>query len=200
MEGKAEEPREAGPSQTSRELERLARARKLEELVRKLESQFSGSKAAGYAQEAVQTAVVKMLVRGSEPDVDKVEAYLAQTARRVMLDEIRRRGRLVEYPDEELDHPDWRDDAMADRVVSEEAFWELRAIVERWPTQTVRATILVFIDAVSDDETLDSEELAARVSSVLGRDVSSGTARKWLSRGFDRLQKELEDNKQGVRP
>jgi DNA-directed RNA polymerase specialized sigma24 family protein len=189
-----------GPTRTSRELERLARSNKLEELVRKLEAQFSGSRACGYAEEAVQAAVVKILARGCEPGVDKVEAYLAQTARRVMLDEIRRCGRLVEYPEEELDHPAWRDDSTPHRVVSEEAFAQIRATVERWSTQTVRATTLVFIDAVRDDDTLDSNELAERVSAVTGREVSSGTARKWLSRGFIRLQQELVNYGHGANP
>lgn len=167
---------------SGRELERIARA-----LERDLDVP------ATEADDAVLEAVVRTLERDGPLDRSKVGAFVLRTARNHLIDYQRARRRFDEAaPDLYEEYDDGR---MADRIVGEQVFRDIRAVVEGWENANWRAVTLAFLDAAYAGEEITYTELAERASAARGEVLSPDSVRVWKSRGVKRLRDELTSDR-----
>ena len=168
----------------------------LEGLVRKLENMFTALK--HEARHAVGHGTSKLIEvkPGSEPS--NPLRYVATSAINYMKDEAKRRARAVSLDalldDEE--HPfDLEEPAPTaeERFVSEVVYRELRTLVERWETENVRATTLLYLEAAYLIEPLSSRDAAEILAGILAQEVDEGFVRQWKTRGFRKLKQEIEE-------
>jgi DNA-directed RNA polymerase specialized sigma24 family protein len=142
--------------------------------------------AAGHANDAVYSAVEKVLQRAEQLDVEKVGSYLFATAKNEMVDVGKRWSRFDDYDEDATDGASFEQ-----RVLDEDVFDRVRAHVRTWKNANVRAVTLAVLDSVQAGEPLDTDELTRAASEILDRRLSPDSVRSWKSRGLLRLQREV---------
>jgi DNA-directed RNA polymerase specialized sigma24 family protein len=124
--------------------------------------------------------------------------YVTTCAVNYLKDEAKRRARSLSLDalrdDEEhpfdLEEPD---PTAEERQVSTTVYRELCTMVERWETENVRATTLLFLEAAYLGEPLPSREAAEALAGILNEEVDEDFVRQWKSRGFRKLREEIEE-------
>jgi DNA-directed RNA polymerase specialized sigma24 family protein len=171
-------------------------ARPLEGLVRRLENMFTTLK--HEARHAVGHGTSKLIEVKPESEPSNPLRYVTTCAINYLKDEAKRRARAVSLDalldDEE--HPfDLEEPAPTaeERIVSEAVYRELRTMVEKWETENVRATTLLYLEAAYLIEPLSSQDAAEILVGILAQEVDEGFVRQWKTRGFRKLKQEIEE-------
>ena len=66
-------------------------------------------------------------------------------------------------------------------------------MVEKWETENVRATTLLYLEAAYLIEPLSSQDAAEILAGILAQEVDEGFVRQWKTRGFRKLKQEIEE-------
>lgn len=164
----------------------MLRSGELERVARSLEGRLPS--VASNADDAVCSAVAKILALANPPAPDKVGSYLYRAALNEMVDEAKRGRRFSEPPTSLYDETDAGIEA---QVLGELEFQRIRRHVTTWDNANIRAVTLAVLDAVYHGESLDSDELTQTAAEILGRDLSPDSVRSWKSRGLARLEREF---------
>lgn len=177
-------------------LVQMLREGRLERVARSLERRVPA--AASHADDAVCSAVTKILALASPPAPENVGSYLYRAALNAMVDEAKR-GRRFSEPAPSL--YDEADEGVEAQVLGELEFQRIRRHVTSWENANIRAVTLAVLDAVYHGESLDTDELTQTAGEILGRGLSPDSVRSWKSRGLARLEREFLSNEQiGVPP
>lgn len=173
----------------------MVKSGELERVARHLEGQLPA--VASYADDAVCSAVAKILALADPPAPEKVGSYLYRAALNAMVDEAKRGRRFAEPPPSLYDETD---EGVESAVLGELEFQRIRKHVTGWDNANVRAVTLAVLDAVYYGEPLDTEELTLAASEILGRDLSPDSVRSWKSRGLARLEREFVSDQPHPQP
>jgi DNA-directed RNA polymerase specialized sigma24 family protein len=160
----------------------------LERMVRSLDASFPNLGTA--ADDAVATAVERLLRRSSKRPVANVAGWLYVVARNEMASVARRASQETMYDENVVGARD----GFEDGVVSEDVVRRLRAWVTSWDNRNIRAVTLVLIDAAVDGERLTRDELVDLASAAVGEELSSGSVGTWRKRGLERIERKFDLN------
>lgn len=175
----------ASPGVAGRLVEML-RSGELERVARSLERKVPA--AASHADDAVCSAVAKILALVKPPGHDNLGSYLYRAALNEMVDEVKR-GRRFSAPPASL--YDETDEGVEASVLGELEFQRIRRHVTTWDNANIRAVTLAVLDATYHGETLDTDELTKTAAEILGQHLSPDSVRSWKSRGLARLEREF---------
>lgn len=170
----------------SARLVEMVRSGELERVARHLEGQLPS--VASYADDAVCSAVVKILALAEPPSPEKVGSYLYRAALNAMVDEAKRGRRFAEPPRSLYDETD---EGVEAAVLGELEFQRIRKHVTGWDNSNIRAVTLAVLDTVYHGESLDTAELTQTAGEILGHVLSPDSVRSWKSRGLARLEREF---------
>lgn len=176
-----------GSGAVASRLEEMVQNGDLERMARALEKRYRT--AGDHADDAVCSALEKVLRRRPRLATSQVGPYLYVSAKREMLDAIERRKRFDVLEEAEADT-----ESIEDRVLDPLHFRYVRDCVARWENAHIKAVTLAALDAAWEGDPLDTEELTAAASEILDRPLSADSVRSWKSRGLDRLRRELLSN------
>lgn len=168
------------------DLEQLLRDRFLLGLIGQLQAQFHNVGSAD-VEDAVLTAVERLLKRLSRGRVGDVKGYLAKIAFNELNKHVQRRRELpLEARDEDLE-PSAETEAM--RIAAIDI---IKAEIRTWQNAHIREVTLVCVEAMAAGEPLEHTEIADLVSVVLGEEISAGSVGTWKARGLRKLREFIE--------
>jgi DNA-directed RNA polymerase specialized sigma24 family protein len=169
----------------------MLKAGELERISQDLARKIRG--AASHADDAVCSAVAKILALTDPPAPEKVGSYLYRAALNEMVDQAKRGHRFTEPPTSLYDETD---EGIEAQILGELEFQRIRQHVSTWDNTNIRAVTLAVLDAVYHGELLDTDELTQTAGEILGRELSPDSVRSWKSRGLARLEREFLDTDQ----
>lgn len=149
----------------------------------------------GLAEEAVEEAVRKLVVRTRKPPpVTDVRGYLARVAYNTLQ---RTAPKVVNYerPLDEATHsatPSAEADALRYAAVQ-----TVKKEIGTWVNANMREVMLIYVDAITIGEPIEAEEVAELVSPILGEEISPASVRVWKQRGMKRLREFVEESDWG---
>ncbi len=183
------------------EIKKMLVDRRLDGVVRALESRFPGR--AQLAEDAVLEAVARLIRQIERNDVAHVLTYIQMVASNYIKNELKKLERLesldAKLEDEnsvwepEADLLDGDSPGRLDEQVGRELLVGLKAITATWNENIRVVTNLVLDHTFADDyDWMTADDLAQEASAILGEEVSPATASMWKSRGLKRLRAQFD--------
>lgn len=179
----------------------MLRDRRLDGIVRTLESQFHGQPQ--LAEDAVLEAIARLLRQIERNDVPHVVTYVQKVATNYIKKELQRLkpiGGGMDSLDAKVDDPvsKWDPEAelsfedtpgrLADQV-GRDLLVGLKTLTAGWNENIRVITNLVLEHVFADDfDWMTADDLAQEATAILGVEVSAATASMWKSRGLKRLR------------
>jgi DNA-directed RNA polymerase specialized sigma24 family protein len=149
----------------------------------------------GLAEEAVEEAVRKLVVRTRKPPpVTDVRGYLARVAFNTLQ---RAAPKLVNYERPMENAPEIDTASAESDALRYAAIQAVKKEIGTWANANMREVMLVYIDAITIGEPIEAEEVAELVSPILGEEISPGSVRVWKQRGMKRLREFVEQSDWG---
>jgi DNA-directed RNA polymerase specialized sigma24 family protein len=183
------------PGEGVDELKQLLVERFFLGLVRQFRGEYPNLGSAAI-EDAIATAVEKVLKRLAGGSVRDVRGYLAKVAH----NEAKKAGRRAAREIPLGERPDGLDEAAEDTVLREAALGIIKAEIAGWENAHVREVMLVYVDVIALDEPLETDEVAEIVGANLGEEINPLSVRTWKARGIKRLRTFIEDMYGGTAP
>lgn len=183
------------------EIKGMLRDRRLDGIVRTLESQFHGQ--SQLAEDAVLEAIARLLRQIERNDVAHVLTYVQKVATNYIKKELHRLkpiGGGIDSLDAKVDdvNSEWDPEAelsygdtpgRLDDQVGRDLLAGLKALTAGWNENIRVITNLVLEHVFADDyDWMTADDLAQEATAILGVEMSSATASMWKSRGLKRLR------------
>lgn len=184
-----------------REVKMMLIDKRLDGIVRTLESQFPGQ--SHLAEDAVLEAIARVLRQVERNDVPHVLTYVQKVATNYIkkeLTKLKRAGGAIDSLDARLEDGEngWEPEAdlsdedipgRLDEQVGRDLLKGLKAITATWNDNIRVVTNLVLDHTFADDyDWMTADDLAQEASAILGIEVSPATASMWKARGLKRLR------------
>jgi len=146
----------------------------------------------GLAEEAVEEAVRKLVVRMRKPpSVSDVRGYLARVAYNTLQ---RTAPKLVNHERPLEDAPDASTPSAEADALRYAAVQTVKKEIGTWANANMREVMLVYVEAITIGEPIEAEEVAELVSPILGEEISPASVRVWKQRGMKRLRDFVEES------
>ncbi|WP_392507882.1 RNA polymerase sigma factor [Naumannella halotolerans] len=183
------------------EIKAMLGDRRLDGIIRTLESQFHGQPQ--LAEDAVLEAIARLLRQIERNDIPHVLTYIQKVATNYIkkeLTKLKRVGGSIDSLDVKLEdeQAEWQPEAdlsnddtpgRLDEQVGRDLLNGLKAITATWNDNIRVVTNLVLDHTFADDyDWMTADDLAQEASAILGIEVSAGTASMWKARGLKRLR------------
>lgn len=150
------------------------------------------SAGSGLAEEAVQEAVRKLVVRMDRPPpLRDVRAYLARVAYNTL---NRIAPEVIDYEVPLEDRPDTPTPSAEDESLRDAAVKAVKEEIRTWSNANKREVMLIYVDAIALGEPIEAQEVADLVRPILGEEISAPSVRVWKQRGMADLRKFVEQN------
>ena len=182
------------------EIRGMLRDRRLDGIVRTLQTQFHGQPQ--LAEDAVLEAIARLLSQIERNDITHVVPYVQKVASNYIKKELDRLKPIggIDSLDAKADgsESDWEPEAdlsyehvpgRLDDQVGRDLLAALKALTAGWNENIRVITNLVLEHAFADDyDWMTADDLAQEATAILGFEVSAATASMWKSRGLKRLR------------
>lgn len=157
----------------------------VDRLVRRLEASFRVDYAT--VEDGVAEAVLRLARRWGRAQVDDVGAWLTVVVTNWLKHRVTHIG-LDELPSEPAD------DALRpeDVAVAADMLRYVKDVIGRWENRNVATITQLYVEAAFAGEPLSLVEARDLAQQILGENISLGSVGTWKSRGFDRLERELD--------
>ena len=178
-------------SQHGADVVRLMEEGFLDGVVRLLRSQ--NPDAGDDVEDAVANAVLKLVTRTTNgAPVTDVRAYLFTAARNGVYDAHARMRRLEDFDPERHDVLGLPADHA---LLQKEAYRAVQTLVRRWPNRNLREYMLLYLDALYQDEPLTLTDAAEKLSDLFGEQVNLLSIGTWKRRALAKLLQDFEDQR-----